>query len=114
MDERELQLLAQRRKNEPKPWAPAAQIRNPEFDADKPVRQTASISVIIPTYHNGLLKQHSLLRALEGIDRSKAIKEIIIAVGDDRGAQYKSQLAAVSAKPIRFIQSKPNERALSR
>src|SRR5215204_1775914 len=110
MDERELQLLAQRRKNEPKPWAPAAQIKNPEFDADKPIRRTASISVIVPTYHNGKLKQHSLIRALEGIGRSKAVKEVIIAIGDDRGREYKSQFAAFD-KPIRFVESTPNERA---
>ena len=114
MDERELQLLAQRRKNEPKPWAPAAQIKNPEFDADKHVRRTANISVIIPTYHNGKLKQNSLPRALEGIGRSEAVKEIIIAVGDDRGKEYKAQFAAFNGKPIRFVESKPNERALSR
>jgi glycosyltransferase involved in cell wall biosynthesis len=114
MDERELELLYQRRKTALKPWTPVAQNKSPEFDADKPIRHTASISVIIPTYHNGLLKQHSLRRALEGIARSKTIKEIIIAVGDDRGGEYKSQFAGFSSKPIRFIQSKPNERALSR
>ena len=93
---------------------PAAQIKSPEFDADKPIRRTAGISVIVPTYHNARLKQHSLLRALEGIGRSKAVKEIIIAVGDDRAGEYKAQFASFTSKPIRFVESKPNERALSR
>jgi glycosyltransferase involved in cell wall biosynthesis len=113
MDERELQLLAQRRQAH-KPWAPATQSQSPEFDANQPIRRTASISVIVPTYHNERLKQNSLLRVLDGVGRSTAVKEIIIAVGDDRGRDYKSLFANFRDKPIRFVESKPNERALSR
>jgi hypothetical protein len=113
MDERELELLARRRQTH-KPWAPATSTKSPEFDAHKPVRYAAGLSVIVPTYHNKRLKQNSLLRALGGIGRSKAVKEIIIAVGDDRAAEYKSQFAHFGSKPIRFVESQPNQRALSR
>ncbi len=68
----------------------------------------------MPTYHNERLKQNSLLRALEGIGRSTAVREIIIAIGDDRGRDYKGLFASFTSKPIRFVESKPNERALSR
>jgi len=113
MDERELQLLAQRRQAH-KPWAPASQVKDPEFYADQPVRRTGSISVIVPTYHNERLKQNSLHRALDGIGRSKAVKEVVIAVGDDRAREYKSLFAKFGSKPIRFVESEPNQRALSR
>src|SRR6185436_20309245 len=66
------------------------------------------------TYHNERLKQNSLLRALEGIGRATSVKEIIIAIGDDRARDYKSLFASFTSKPIRFVESKPNERALSR
>jgi glycosyltransferase involved in cell wall biosynthesis len=113
MDERELQLLAQRRQMH-KPWAPAAQSIKPDFEVDTPVRRTGSISVIVPTYHNERLKQNSLLRALNGIGRSNAVREIIIAVGDDRLREYKALFAGFSSKPVRFVEAEPNQRALSR
>ena len=68
----------------------------------------------MPTYHNERLKQNSLLRALDGIARSRAVKEIVIAVGDDRAREYRSLFAKFGSKPIRFVESEPNQRALSR
>lgn len=114
MDERELELLMRRRETPHKPWAPAAPLRAAEYDASHPVRRTGSVSVIIPTYHNERLKQNSLPRALEGIGRSEAVKEIIIAVGDDRMHEYESGLAGVTPQPIRCVKSPPNQRGLSR
>ena len=50
-------------------------------------RRSAPISLIVPTFFNDSLKKRSLAHLLAGIERSRAIEEIVLVLAGDAGSE---------------------------
>lgn len=87
----------------------------PTLTAQSPVDSAAAVSVVIPTYFNRDLKQHSLRRSLEGLARSELVREIVLVVADDsagRGADVDDLMPP--GKTLTRVRCDPNQRARTR
>src|SRR5262245_22917997 len=96
------------------PELDAAREAQPTLPWNGPVAATATVSLIVPTFFNAELKRGSLQRLLAGIDESRAIKEIIIVASDGEGRAFDELKGLTDGRPLRAIDSDPNNRGRSR
>ncbi|MCA9063045.1 MAG: hypothetical protein KDA96_08300 [Planctomycetaceae bacterium] len=86
----------------------------PTLTTDSSVRQSASVSLIVPTFYNQPLKRGSLQYLISGIARSECVREVILVAADGNIDSLKPMQECVGKLPLKIVKCSPERRAYSR
>lgn len=86
----------------------------PSLTAKAEVRQAAAASLIIPTFFNAGLKNHSLRRVLAGLGASDAVREVILVSSDGTEPRFDDLLPLLEGRALKVVRADPARRGSSR
>ena len=88
---------------------------SPVFTSHSPIKFVDSLSLIIPVFHNKMLKNDSLRLVLSNICRSRTITQIILVATDELANNYYDLAAQLPINcDFLVVDSEPNNRAKAR
>jgi glycosyltransferase involved in cell wall biosynthesis len=86
----------------------------PTLTADLPIARSGAVSLVVPTFFNRSLKNGSLGHLLAGIERSRAVEEVVLVVADGAEDAEASPAPLPGGKRLVFAACEPNRRSRSR
>jgi glycosyltransferase involved in cell wall biosynthesis len=86
----------------------------PVLTSSSPVRFSAQVSLIVPTFFNSILKQRSLEHLLAGLSNSKTIAEVILVASDGEDETFPELGREGALKNLTVVSAPPHNRAASR
>src|SRR5262249_18793598 len=97
----------------PEPFVKGQRIA-PSLTPAAEVGRVEAVSLIVPTFFNQRLKEGTLRRLLPGLERSSAVREIVVVAAGVRRGDAESLARPIGGKEIRIVASEPGQRARSR
>src|SRR6185436_5430257 len=92
------------------PELEGARTAKPWLRSDGPIKVSATVSLIVPTFFNAELKRHSLRRLLDGLECSHAVKEVILVSSDGEQRAFEELKPLLGERPLRVVESEPHNR----
>jgi glycosyltransferase involved in cell wall biosynthesis len=86
----------------------------PTLRSDLPAERLEPVSLIIPTFFNRSLKSRALRHLLAGIERSRAIEEVVLVTAGSSDGEETSLSTGPAGKRLIVVDGQPNRRGPSR